>query len=317
MEKHKLSVVVPVYYNRETLETLYSRIMAVAVKNPSMEIEVVFVDDDSGDDSYQILRKIALANNNITTLKLSRNFGSFTACLAGLTRCTGDCVVIISADLQDPPELIDTMYKKWLEGNKVVMAVRERREEGFLKVFFARMYYQVFRIMVTKNMPKGGFDFVLIDRKVVNVLTHIQEKNTTLMGLILWTGFQRAEIPYTRMERLHGKSRWSLVKKVNYFLDSIMAFSKFPIRVFSLIGLFLFALSLLGICYIVLAYMMGWMTVPGWPSLMAALLLLFGILFAGLGIIGEYVWRTLEETRQRPSFIVESEYKPNSSETNN
>ncbi len=154
-----------------------------------------------------------------------------------------------------------------------------------------------------------GFDFVLIDRKVIEVLTHMQEKNTTLMGLILWTGFRRVEIPYTRTNREFGKSRWTLSKKVNYFLDSIMAFSKFPIRVFSLFGLFLFFMSWLGVAYIVLAKLLGWMTVPGWPSLMTVMLMLFGIVFLALGMIGEYVWRNLEESRRRPLFIVESEYQ--------
>jgi dolichol-phosphate mannosyltransferase len=156
-------------------------------------------------------------------------------------------------------------------------------------------------------MPHGGFDFVLIDRQVINVLSSIQEKNTTLMGLILWMGFRRAEIPYIRNERKHGKSRWTLSKKINYFFDSIMAFSKFPIRIFSLLGIFLAVMSLAGITYIIFAYFTGLIKgVAGWPSLMVVVLFMFGMLFLGLGILGEYVWRTLEETRKRPPFIIES-----------
>lgn len=317
MKKDKVSIVIPVYYNRESLKELYTRLRCLPEMHPSFEIEMIFVDDGSGDDSFEVICNIASKDSRVIGMKLSRNFGSFIACLAGLTRCTGDCAVIISADLQDPPELINEMYKKWWEGNKVVMAVRERREEGFLKVFFAEMYYKLFRLLITKEMPKKGFDFVLIDRQIINVLTSIQEKNTTLMGLILWTGFRRVEIAYTRMNRKHGKSRWTVLKKVNYFLDSIMAFSKFPIRVFSVFGIFLSGLSLIGIAYIIFAYLIGWIKgVSGWPSLMVVNLFMFGILFLALGMMGEYIWRNLEESRKRPLFLIDFEYRCASSPEN-
>ena len=306
LNKGKVSIIIPVYYNRESLEELYARLCRIPESNPSVELEMVFVDDGSGDDSFEVIHKITSSDNRVIGLKLSRNFGSFVACLAGLTHCTGDCAVIISADLQDPPELISSMYEKWQEGNKVVMAVRDGRKENFLKVFFAQMFYKLFRLLVTKDMPKKGFDFVLIDRKVIDVLTSIQEKNTTLMGLILWAGFKRAEVPYTRMERKHGKSRWTLAKKVNYFLDSMMAFSMLPIRVLSIVGIFLSCMSFIGILYIVFAYFMGWMTIAGWPSLMVLNLFMFGALFLAIGMIGEYIWRNLEETRKRPLFLIDT-----------
>ena len=309
MKKHKLSVVIPVYYNSETLEMLYSRLTQVSEANPDMDMEVVFVDDGSEDNSHGIILKIAAQNQNVIAVRLSKNFGSFVACLAGLTKATGDSSVIISADLQDPPELISEMFLKWKEGSQVVMAVRSQRKDNFVKVFFANMYYRIFRLLITKDMPKMGFDFVLIDRKVIEVLINMQEKNTTLMGLILWTGFRRAEIPYTREDRKFGKSRWTLAKKIDYFLDSIMAFSKFPIRAFSLMGLLLFFMSLLGTVYVILAKTLGWVTMPGWSSLMAMMLMLFGIVFFALGMIGEYIWRNLEESRQRPLFIIESEFQ--------
>ncbi len=288
---------------------LHSQLTKVNEANPDMDMEIVFVDDGSGDNSYEVILKIAAQNQNVIAVRLSRNFGSFVACLAGLTKATGDSAVIISADLQDPPELISKMFLKWKEGSEVVMAVRSRREDNFVKVFFANMYYRIFRLLITKDMPKMGFDFVLIDRKIIEVLINMQEKNTTLMGLILWTGFRRTEIPYTRVDRKFGKSRWTLAKKIDYFLDSIMAFSKFPIRVFSLMGLFLFFMSLLGTIYVVVAKILGWVTMAGWSSLMAMMLMLFGIVFFALGMIGEYIWRNLEESRQRPLFIIESEYQ--------
>jgi glycosyltransferase involved in cell wall biosynthesis len=309
VKKQKLSVIIPVYYNEESLEELHGRVAKFSDAHPDVDLEILFVDDGSGDGSYDAIRRIAAKDDRVVAVKLSRNFGSFNACLAGLTRVTGDCAVIISADLQDPPELIGEMYERWLAGNKVVMAVRAQREESFFKVLFAKTYYRVFRALVDSAMPRGGFDFVLIDRLVINVLSAMQEKNTTLMGLILWSGFQRVEIPYTRMRRKHGRSRWSLLKKVNYFVDSLLAFTHLPIRVLTLLGVFTCAVSLLGILYILIVTLTGRVTVAGWASVMVVMFFMFSLMMIGMGILGEYVWRGLEESRKRPSFIIESEYR--------
>lgn len=309
MKKHKLSIVIPVYYNAESLEELHERITSITQSHPTLELEILFVDDGSGDNSFEVIHKLYSRDDRVVAVKLSRNFGSFNACLAGLTRATGECAVIISADLQDPPEIIGEMYESWLNGTKVVMAVRERREESFLKVLLARTYYRVFRALVDKAMPRGGFDFVLIDRAVLNNLCAMQEKNTTLMGLILWSGFKREEIPYTRMKRKYGKSRWSLAKKVNYFVDSMLAFTHLPIRLLTMLGIFSCLISFLGTIYIFIGVYMGWMKVAGWPSMMVVMLFMFSIIMIGMGIIGEYVWRSLEESRKRPSFIIESEHR--------
>ncbi len=309
MNKHKLSVIIPVYYNAESLEELYARLRKVPESHPSLDLEVLFVDDGSGDRSYEVVRRIAAEDERVVVLKLSRNFGSFNACLAGLTRASGDCGVIISADLQDPPELIGEMYERWRQGKKVVMAVRARREEGFFKVLFAKMYYRVFRALVDNAMPRGGFDFVLIDRIVIDNLTEMREKNTTLMGLILWSGFEREEIPYTRMSRKHGRSRWSLVKKANYFVDSLVAFTQLPIRLVTLLGVLTCVVSFLGIVYILAVSLTGRVAVAGWASVMVVMFFMFSLMMIGMGILGEYVWRGLEESRKRPSFIIESEYR--------
>jgi dolichol-phosphate mannosyltransferase len=307
--KPKLSVIIPVYYNEASLEELYARVAKLADTHPSVDFEILFVDDGSGDRSYEVIRRIASVDERVVAVKLSRNFGSFNACLAGLTRVSGDCAVIISADLQDPPELIGEMYERWLEGNKVVMAVRARREESFFKVLFARMYYRVFRALVDNAMPRGGFDFVLIDRLVVDNLAAMREKNTTLMGLILWSGFKRVEIPYTRMRRKHGRSRWTLLKKINYFVDSLLAFTHLPIRLLTLLGVFTCAVSMLGIVYILIVALTGRVTVAGWASVMVVMFFMFSLMMIGMGILGEYVWRGLEESRKRPSFIIESEFR--------
>ena len=305
----KLSVVVPVYYNAESLEELHSRLSRLTDAGNSFDLEIVFVNDGSGDNSFEVIQDLAKKDERVIGLNLSRNFGSFNACLAGLTRCTGDCAAIISADLQDPPELLAKMFEKWQNGANTILAVRENREEGFLKVLFAKIYYGLFRLLINKEMPPNGFDFVLIDRSVIDTLCSMREKNTTLMGLILWSGYSREEIPYTRTARKHGRSRWTFGKKVDYFIDSFLAFSKSPIRFFSFLGLFTSLLSILGIIYIVTAYFSGLMTVAGWSSLMVVSLFMFGMILTCLGVIGEYLWRCLEESRKRPPFIIESEYR--------
>lgn len=309
MKTHKLSVIIPVYYNAESLEELYGRLTKVVESRPGIDLELLFIDDGSGDNSYDVLRRIAANDERVVAVKLSRNYGAFNACLAGLTRASGECAVIMSADLQDPPELIGEMYERWLAGTKVVMAVRASREESFVKVFFSNTYYKVFRAVVDSAMPRGGFDFVLIDRVVINVLCAMQEKNTTLMGLILWSGFKREEIPYTRMQRKYGKSRWSLDKKINHFVDSLLAFTKLPIRFLTVLGLITCSISLLGILYILIVTLTGRVSVAGWASVMVVMFFMFSIMMIGLGILGEYVWRGLEEARKRPSFIIESEYR--------
>ena len=309
MKRDKLSVIIPVYFNAESLEELYGRVTKVAESRPGLDLELLFVDDGSGDSSYDVVRAIAARDERVVAVKLSRNYGAFNACLAGLTRAAGDCAVIMSADLQDPPELIGEMYERWLRGTKVVMAVRAHREESFVKVLFSKIYYRVFRALVDNAMPRGGFDFVLIDRIVINVLCAMQEKNTTLMGLILWSGFKREEIPYTRLQRKHGKSRWSLGKKINHFVDSLLAFTKLPIRLLTMLGLVTCLISFLGILYILIVTLTGRVSVAGWASVMVVMFFMFSIMMIGLGILGEYVWRGLEEARKRPSFIIESEYR--------
>ncbi len=304
-----LSVVVPVYFNAPSLPELYQRLLSLSERDPSLQLKIFFVDDGSGDDSYKVIQELVKLDPRVVGIKLSRNFGAFNACLAGLTRAQGDCTAIISADLQDPPELLADMVAKWRAGAKVVLAVRQRREDGRLKAIFANLYYWLFRLMIAKDMPKGGFDFVLVDKIVVQSLCSMREKNTTLMGLILWTGFSRELVYYVRRQRKHGKSRWTVGKKIDYFIDSFLAFSKKPLRFFSLFGVAASLLAFLGILYVLLASLFGWMNVAGWPSLMVVILFMFGITLTGMGIIGEYVWRALEEARSRPPFLVEEEVR--------
>lgn len=305
MKKPKLSIIIPVYYNELNLPSLYEAIKSVILSKKELETELVFVDDGSQDESYSVLKKLNKGDKRVKIVKLARNHGSHVAILAGMNYATGDCVAMITADLQDPPEIVIEMYEKWKKGKKVVLAVREDREDGFIQSFFSNTYYKLFKKFALSNMPRGGFDCFLIDRKVVNILTQIQEKNSSLMGQILWTGFNPGVVYYTRRKREHGKSRWTFSKKIKYFIDSFVSFSYFPIKLVTGLG---FLISVLGFIYslvILFSKLNRGIVVEGWSSMMVVFLIVSGVQLLTVGLLGEYLWRNLDETRRRPIFIVE------------
>ena len=300
----KLSIIIPVYFNEETLEALYYD-MKIKVLDVITEYEVVFVDDGSEDGSYQILLSLAKQDNNIKIIKLSRNFGSHAAILAGLSECTGDCAAIKAADMQEPSELLLDMFDSWKQGNGVVLALREKREDSLLTRFLANTYYGIIRKIALPSMPKGGFDMFLIDRRVIRVLELMDNKNTSIMGQVLWCGFKRGCVYYTRRTRPSGKSRWTLSKKVKLALDSVLGFSYFPIRFISGIGILFFIFSILYLLFVIAFRIFGGIPVQGWSTLIVILLFSSGTIMLTLGIVGEYLWRTLDASRNRPLFIIE------------
>lgn len=300
----KISIVVPVYYNSDTLELLYED-MKAKILDKLGDYEIVFVDDGSGDNSWEIMNSLRERDENIRCLKLSRNFGEHAALLAGLSYCTGDCAVTKQADLQEDSGIILEMYESWKRGNKVVLAVREERNENKLKVFFANIYYAMVRKFVNKNMPSGGCDCYLVDRKVIEVLERLDEKNSSLTLQVMWVGFKTDMVYFVRQDRTVGKSRWTLSKKVKLFVDSILSFSYAPLRLMMGLGvLFDIAAFIMLIAVLVEKFTVG-TPIEGWTSLMCVLLFGFGILMLMIGIIGEYVWRTLDASRNRPTFIVD------------
>ena len=300
----KLSLVIPVYYNEMNLHDLYEDISEKILKHID-NYEIIFVDDGSKDNSYQILEELKEKNSNIVIVKLSRNFGSHAAILAGLNVATGDCVAMKTADLQEPSNIILDMYEKWKNGFNVVLAVREDRDEGIIQKIFSNTYYKIMRKIAIKEMPLGGFDCFLIDRKVVEVLKLMDEKNSTLMGQILWSGFKTTQIYYTRLRREKGKSRWTFSKKFKLFSDSILAFSFLPIRFMSLLGFVMSVGTIIYMIYIVYSYFVNGINVEGWTAMMLINLFFFGLMFLSLGIMGEYLWRTLDASRNRPTYIIE------------
>lgn len=301
---NKLSIIIPVYYNEMNLDDLYADLQA-KVLNQLPDYEIVMVDDGSKDNSWNIMKKIKSLDSKVKLVKLSRNFGSHSAILAGLSVCEGDCAVIKAADLQEPSELLLDMYHSWQKGNKVVLAVRQGRDESFLSTKFANMYYGLVRKFVSKEMPKSGFDCYLIDRKVIEVLKLLDENNSALTLQVLWAGFQKDIVYYTRLKREKGKSKWTLSKKIKLIVDSIISFSYVPIRISSVVGIICFFCSIIWAIIVFIAKIFGNIPVQGFTTLMIFMLFSSGVTLSMLGVIGEYVWRATDAARKRPNFIID------------
>lgn len=308
----KLSIIIPVYFNESSLLPLYNDLNDNVLKklhDYNLDYELIFVDDGSKDNSYMVMKELSKLDNKIVLLKLSRNFGEHAAILAGLSQCTGDLAVRKAADLQEPSTLILDMIEKYKEGNKVVLAVRASREEPFVQNCLSSLYASIMRKFALPNMPKGGFDSFLIDRQVVDILVDMKEKNTSLMSQILWSGFSTATVPYDRLKRTIGKSKWTFSKKVKLSIDSLLGFSYFPIRFISFLGLLLSLIAFIGLCFIIFKKVNGNIDVEGYSSIIVILLFGFGIVMLALGILGEYMWRMFDAARNRPPFIIDKNSK--------
>lgn len=304
----KLSIIIPLYGNEKNIPITYNKLLGEVLPH-LYDYEIILVDDGSKDKSYREAMKLHEQNEKVKVIKLSRNFGQHIAIYTGLKYMTGDCAVVISADLQDPPDLIIKLFEKYLEGNKVVLAIRENRDESFSQKMFARIYYKLMRKYAIKDMPLGGFDCFLVDRQVAEILTNIEEKNTSLFAQVLWLGFKRAEVYYIRQAREIGKSGWTFSKKIKLVIDSLLAFSYVPIRIISLVGLADCFLSLIYVLYIIARKMIfGVPMVTGWSSLMIAIIFTSGIQMLTLGVIGEYLWRNFDESRKRPLYIIDEKH---------
>lgn len=300
----KISIVVPVYYNSDTLMMLYED-MKEKILGKLGDYEIVFVDDGSGDNSFEIMNEIAAKDKNVVCTRLSRNFGEHAAILAGLSVCTGDCAVTKQADLQEDSTLILDLYEKWKEGNKVVLAIRADRDEGAVKKFFAGMYYWLVRKTINKDMPQGGCDCYLLDRQAIKVIQLMDEKNSSLTLQVMWIGFKSAKVYFHRKDRTVGKSRWTFAKKYKLVVDSMMSFSYFPIRAISVIGTIVAFASFLGIIGAIYEKLTIGTPIAGYASLMCVVLFATGLIMVTLGILGEYLWRVLDASRSRPPFIID------------
>jgi dolichol-phosphate mannosyltransferase len=302
----KLSVVVPVYFNEGSLAPLFVELQDVEQKllELDLELELIFVDDGSGDGSFGELIKIKTQRPATRLVKLSRNFGAVHASKTGLQFVTGDCFLVLAADLQDPPLLILDMVRRWQSGAKFVTCVREKRTDPPLSTLFAKVYYRLLRAVVVPNYPDGGYDLALMDRVM---LPHMQSsgKNINPNVFAFWLGFKPDVIPYERRKRIHGKSRWTFRKKLKFFLDTMLGFSIVPLRLISLTGIVVSVASLIFVIFVVINGILGRYDVPGFATLASIISFLLGLVICMLGVIGEYVWRIFDEINRRPEAVIE------------
>jgi len=301
----RVSIVIPVYYNEENLKPLYQDIYEKFIKKIDYEYEIVMVNDGSKDNSYSVMKELAEKDSNIRIISLSRNFGAHAAILCGISNCTGDCAVIKAADLQEPTELIVEMVEKWKNGANVVLAVRDGRDESKSKIFFANFYYKLVKKIALPEMPDQGFDVYLIDGKVITVLDNLEEKNSALTGQILWSGFKTEKVYYKRLAREIGISKWTLKKKIRLVMDTLYSFTSLPITIVLNIGVFSMAVAVIWGIVVLASKLLGNINVEGWTTLFIFNLFSFGFIMMTLGILGEYLWRTFDASRNRPPYIIE------------
>jgi glycosyltransferase involved in cell wall biosynthesis len=303
------SIVIPVYFNEGAITTTFDSLNErVFLTRPDLTFETIFVDDGSGDGSFEELLRLRDAHaGQVRVIKLTRNFGQPAARLAGLRAARGRCVVHMTVDGQDPPELICDMLREYLSGgSEIVIGNRIGRDEGFLRVLNSRVFYGLMRRLSFPDMPSGGFDYVLLGRRALDVILRNQDASPFFQGQILWTGFRPVFLPYRRLRRQVGQSRWTLAKKIKLLIDGVFGYSFLPIRAISLIGL-LSAVGGFGLATaIVMRKLLHGTTVPGWAGITVVMLVLGGVQMLMLGVIGEYVWRGLAESRKRDLYVIET-----------
>jgi glycosyltransferase involved in cell wall biosynthesis len=300
-----ISVIVPLYNEEENLAVLHKRLANLAESNPDFSWEFILVDDGSTDHSFEVLKRLVEQDNRIRTLRFSRNFGSHQALMAGLPEATGDVAVNLAADLQDPPELIPEMMQALKEkGADIVWAVRRTRKESVFYRLVSRIFYFLMRHLALKETPSSGTDICLINRKVIDTIVPMQEKNISLFSLILWSGFNQTSIEYDRSVRRSGKSKWTFSKRSKLVIDSIASFSYKPIRLISVSGVLISTTGFLYALVIIVNALFDKTLPEGWPALMVIVLVLSGFQLLMLGIVAEYLWRIFSEVQRRPPFII-------------
>ena len=306
MGKPELSIVIPVFNEEAVIPALVERLRGLTDRLAPLVTEIIIVDDHSSDRSPELLRELNQQDPRFRHCRLAKNSGSHVAILAGLAQARGETSVFLAADLQDPPELILQMLELWRSGHHVVWAVREERE-GVSKVdvFVSNTFYRLLNLLGEVNLPPRGSDFALLDRKVIDALLHSAGSHPSIGGEIARLGFSQAQISYTKGERVAGTTKWTFERKLKAFADAFVSFSYAPLRVMSYLGMLC---SLFGFAYALLVIVL-WLRnsspVQGWSSLIVVVLVLGGIQMMMLGVLGEYLWRTLEAARRRPIYFME------------
>lgn len=306
----KISILIPAYNEQEVLQLLYERLMKLAGENKGYDFEFLFVNDGSSDQTLDIIKKFAARDPRIAYVNLSRNFGKETAMLAGFDHVTGDAMVIIDADLQDPPELIPQMIKLWRDGYDDVYAKRRSRAgESWLKKLTSRLYYKLLQSSTRIPVQIDTGDFRLLDRRCVDALREFRESERYTKGMFSWIGYRKKEVLYDRDPRAAGETKWNYRRLTNLAIDGLTSFTTAPLRLASVMGFIVSGAAFVYIIYLLVRPLFGVSTGDGYSSIMAVVLFLGGIQLISLGIIGEYTARIFSETKRRPLYFVE-EYRP-------
>ncbi len=304
-----LSIIVPVYYNADSLNELFERLTALESELAARDarMELIFVDDGSGDDSFKVLRGLQARRPGTKIIKLTRNFGGVASSWSGFPYATGDCVAVLAADLQDPPEQILPMFEAWKEGHKLVFSHRRTRHDPWVSKMLAGFYYQLLNRLVVKDFPQGGADMILMDKSYIPYVLGAQ-RGVNYSVYLVWLGFEAKLFPYDRQERKHGKSRWSFRKKFLYFLDTITGFTATPLRLISLVGLVVSFICLAYGIKLIAWSMINGVEVPGFVTLAVLISFSTSVIVTMLSIIGEYLWRIFEIVSKHPKSVVEKAY---------
>ncbi len=301
-----VSVVVPCFNESESLPELTKRLVKVS-KALSEEMEIIYCDDGSRDETWTLIRTLSEKHSEIRGIRLSRNFGHQACLTAGLDKCQGDVIIMMDADLQDPPELIPKMLKKWKGGADIVYAVRKkRRGEGFFKKLTAALFYRILRVCTQISIPVDTGDFRLIDRSALNGLLEMRENSRFLRGMFAWVGYRQEPIYYIRQERFGGETKYPLRKMISFALDALTSFSKMPLRMAVWLGLITALLAMVYAVMVIFDKLSGG-TVPGWTSTTASVLFLGAVQLITIGVLGEYVARIFDEVKQRPLYLVKED----------
>lgn len=303
-----ISVVMPVYNEAANVSAMHEALSVTLSGCPSFDWEFVFVDDGSTDNTFELLEQANGIDPRVKVIRLSRNYGSHIGAAAGLRFASGDATLIMAADLQDHPREIPRLVERWREGFDVVWAIRSQRSDGKLDIFLSHVFAAMIRQVALPNYPRAGtVGFCLIDRKVIDALNRFPERNRMIFGLILYSGFRQTYLTYDRQERHSGHSKWPFRSKVKLTLDTVVSFSALPLRLAALIGIITAFLSLTFAGYLVIYRLVeDEFTVPGWTSIIVIVFILSGLQLTVLGMLGEYLWRALEDARERPIFLVRS-----------
>ena len=303
----KISIIIPAYNEEEVAQECYNRLKEVLDKLNNYENEIIFVNDGSKDKTLEILTELANQNENVKIVSFSRNFGHQAAVTAGLKYVTGDAILIIDADLQDPPELLPEMLKLWEEGNEVIYGERKTREgESKFKLFTAKMFYKTLNALSDVEIPKNTGDFRLVDRKVVDIINSLPEHNKFLRGLFSWVGYRQYAFKYERKERFAGKTKYPLKKMLKLAADGIIGFSTKPLKILGGLGFISIIISFIILIYSLLSFAFEWNNLEaGWTSIMVSITFFAGVQLLSIWVLSEYIGRIYDETKNRPQYIVD------------